>query len=419
MAGRGGQKQRGGGGRQPHSSEYWQYWPGAWKSPRQRTYGWDEWQQEPPTPAFPAYDGKSRASALKKEISAETMRKPQWLAGQEEDPGAMMTAELQEQVNLTRKAEQRVRSLAAARKQKDALWAKWQEDMKQSYLKESTRYHKAIGSLDKDLAQAVAAREEARQNIRAYIQNGGAPANMQEDDVAELDWDGMTSRWRQEQREVEAPRAILQRAMQTQAVPPASGAAGTPAPLTAGAWMTPDAAARLFMAAMGGQMCMAGTAPPNLGTEHGTATLGQVPPPAAGDPSTLLGTQGLAPPYPASPSAHKAEAATSSPAPAAKATSATRPRVGQRHPIKGAPLQPVHTQVPGKLADKLNAKRSVLQSEETTLDIELNQTRNTSTGDHGGVGGHGASAAIIPDDDDDLHSSDSPPDATKALDGMG
>ena len=82
-------------------------------------------------------------------------------------------------------------------------------------------------------------------------------------------------------------------------------------------------------------------------------------------------------------------------------------------------MQPVHTQVPGKLADKLNAKRSVLQSEETTLDIELNQTRNTCTGDHGGVGGHGASAAIIPDDDDDLHSSDSPPDATKALDGVG
>ena len=168
--GRGGPKAQGGG----KPSQSWGYWPGTWRSPRSRGREWENWQQEPEVPAFPSYDGKPRAIALKRDSQADTARKLPSAAETEEDPGGMLTTELQDFVNLARKAEQRVRSLTAARKQKDTLWAKWQEEMKQAYLKETMRHEKAVETLERDLQHALAAREDARQNIREYVQRGAS-----------------------------------------------------------------------------------------------------------------------------------------------------------------------------------------------------------------------------------------------------
>ena len=73
-------------------------------------------------------------------------------------------------------------------------------------------------------------------------------------------------------------------------------------------------------------------------------------------------------PYIASPSSQKVEPhALSSPAPAAKASPVLRTRPGARVPVKGAPLHPVHTQVPGKLSEKLDAKRTAILASDTEV----------------------------------------------------
>ena len=235
--GRGGPKAQGGG----KPSQSWGYWPGTWRSPRSRGREWENWQQEPEVPAFPSYDGKPRAIALKREAQADTARKLPSAAETEEDPGGMLTTELQDFVNLARKAEQRVRSLTAARKQKDTLWAKWQEEMKQAYLKETMRYEKAVETLERDLQHALAAREDARQNIREYVQRGGMPREEDAGAMEELDWDSMTSQWKREQKETDAPQAVLNRALQ----PAPAGLPTGPQTAGQGGLMTQEAAARL------------------------------------------------------------------------------------------------------------------------------------------------------------------------------
>ena len=94
-----------------------------------------------------------------------------------------------------------MRNLVSAREKKDALWQKFQEDLKQAWLKETARYQKAIESLDRDLAAAVIARDEARQGIRQYLSQGPAAAMMDlETEPGEQDWDSLTTGWRQDRQ---------------------------------------------------------------------------------------------------------------------------------------------------------------------------------------------------------------------------
>ena len=345
---RGWEKPKGGGKQQSAS---WGYWSGAWKQ-HPKSY----WQEDGPQ-TFPAYDDKTRTSALRKEVQAKQTSKPR--AGEDlEDPSANMTSELQDYINQTRKAEQRVRQLNATREQKEALWAKWQEDMKKSFLKEETRHVKAMQQLDRDLTEAVAAREEARQQIRQYIQSG--PAAMEEPEEPTFDWESLTRQWRQEQQDIEAPHAVLQRAMQSK--PPGISATTTPG----SGLMSQEAAARLFMATMAGQV---------MSGHHGGPPMsnGPHPPPEssaaapAGDAGPMCSAPApVAAPYVASPTTRPPDHTMTSPETLAggRPGSVTRQKPGARVPLKGAPLQPVHTQPVTKITTKLEARRTALLSEQ-------------------------------------------------------
>ena len=125
-------------------SRSWGYWPGSWASPRSRSWGKErgqEWQTADNS-SFPAYDTKARATAMKKGQQAKDSSAPTQVAVAT-DPADCMTSDLQEHINSTRRAEQKVRSLQTARQQKDQLWQQWQDDMKASFLKEEARYQKA------------------------------------------------------------------------------------------------------------------------------------------------------------------------------------------------------------------------------------------------------------------------------------
>ena len=397
--GKGGPAPRGGG---QQYSERWRYWPGAWHSPRSRNKSWDSWdawRQEVPEPSFPSYDGKSQTVALKKEAQAEGDRRPA-RAEADEDPGSMMTAELQEYVNATRKAEQRVRSLTATKKQKEDLWTKWQDDMRKAFLKEAARHDKAIENLTRDLNIAVAARDEARLNIRNYIANGGNAADMERPEDDDFDWTSMTNRWRQEQQDTDAPQAILRRAMG----PPTGHPPPLPVPGQA-AMMTPEAATRLFMAVMGGHMPGPGTMPAGAGEgSRGLPTLERPEVTSTG----LAGPTAHAAPYVPSPSRGQMEPPPSgtSPPPNTRTGSASRPRAAPRNPVKGAPLQPIHPQHQSTLTAKLEAKRCALKAVETATAAAADQT-----------GVPAPAPTFIPDDEDDDAMNTNA--GNKGLDGMG
>ncbi|CAE7300654.1 unnamed protein product [Symbiodinium sp. CCMP2592] len=345
----------------PSGGSRWGYWRGSWGSPSYKEQDYGAWENAEPSSAFPAYDAKDRASAVKR-AEKEVPKAAGKAAGRGKDapdPEGYLTAGLQDYINSTRKAEQRVRNLTATRAQKVKLWEKWQEDMKVSYLRELTRFEKAMRTLDADLEAAVGARDEARQAIRQHIQNEGHVA-VDAGEEEEINWEDMTRQWRQEQQEQkdqDAPREVLRRAMKLQEAPSVAPPAVAP---SLGGLMTPEAAAKLFMATMTGQMMSAFQQEPraaDVSMAGAPSAMAPLPSQAAGavDPS-------LAAPYVASPSTRHTEHPTSPNLPP-KGTTAPRPRPSPRQPLKGAPLQPVHTQTPAKLESKLEAKRAALQSE--------------------------------------------------------
>ncbi|CAE7843773.1 hypothetical protein AK812_SmicGene27741 [Symbiodinium microadriaticum] len=196
----------------------WQFWPGAW-SPQDKTK--DSWM---PTsrPAFPAYDDQARVQALAKALpSAKGKGKypapePASLVGTA-GPAESITQILQESINATRKQEQRVRSLAATKARKAALWEHYVADMKQTLQKEHARHQKEMDRVETELQSATQAQDQARAHLRrsweAIAQ--GATATAAPMDTEGPAWDTMLAAWQEEQQEVVASRSVLRRALGT------------------------------------------------------------------------------------------------------------------------------------------------------------------------------------------------------------
>ena len=64
------------------------------------------------------------------------------------DPGAVLVHDLQDCINHTRNAEQKVRSFTGTRNHKQTLWVKYVEDLNRSYIKECARHQKGHGQTD-------------------------------------------------------------------------------------------------------------------------------------------------------------------------------------------------------------------------------------------------------------------------------
>ena len=123
-----------------------------------------------------------------------------------------MTHDLQECINATRRAEQKVRSLTATRRQKQQLWTKWLDDMKLSYMKEQQRHQRDMERLSKELEEAIRAQEAARASCRAVaIGELAVEDEAMGDDAA--GWDGMLQEWRAERADSENSDAVLRRAL--------------------------------------------------------------------------------------------------------------------------------------------------------------------------------------------------------------
>ncbi|CAE7466720.1 unnamed protein product [Symbiodinium sp. CCMP2592] len=402
-----------GGGKPPGSGgSRWGYWHGAY-SPnyRGRGQGQDSWQDEEtrPQPAsFPAYDSKDRAAAFRKEQQAKTWKTGEDSLMRQDDPQETMTNDLQDHINVTRRSEQRVRNLMNAKEKKERLWLKYQEEMKQTLQRESQRHAKAMEHFDKDLAAAVSAREEARSNLRLFFQRGGEIPPM--DDPPGEDWSATMEAWRKETQEQETPQAVLQRAFQSR--PPTATGLGHPA---LGSLMTPEAAARLLEATILSQgLGHGGRHPLAAPSTHGPGMDTTAAVARTAEESDNRERSHPVAPYVSSPSHPRVEPPpTSSPTSAPKASPATRTR--PRQPIKGAPLQPVHTQQTNTLSTKLEAKRQALAAEQAAT-----PSGTLANPEHQDGTTRPAVQSLVDDDDEDLketHTTDTGRDGH--LDGLG
>ncbi|OLQ03744.1 hypothetical protein AK812_SmicGene13262 [Symbiodinium microadriaticum] len=196
----------------------WQFWPGAWSPPK------GQGKQQRNEFSFPAYDDKYRTQAVAKAASFPSGKGPgkgkyAILDATEEpaDPGALLTQFLQEAINATRKAEQRVRSLAATRAQKVALWNRYVEDLKRSFMKEFQRHQRDTDRITSDLQAAMQQQEQARSHLRqsweAVARGQYSPPRESSEATDTREWDAMLQEWRTEQQETDNSHAVLRRAL--------------------------------------------------------------------------------------------------------------------------------------------------------------------------------------------------------------
>ena len=348
-----------GGGYSP--SAYWQYWDGTWSAAQKRNSKGGSWKgkAEPSAPHFPAYDARGQETATPKGGKGLGEYQDAW-AVEAAEPVEDMVTQVQSQINYTRKTEAKVRSLEAAKAKKEAMWGKYFEELKKAYVRELSRYQKAMSKIEQDLTTATTTRDEARRALQQFDFRTLGEEDSQATEALATEWHALTASWQREQ-EATNDQAILQRSRQL--LPPLQSAPGMgqAAAMGAlnGAMMTPDVAARLLLATLAGQPMtgqpVPGPAPahPPAATAEGKAAEQIDKPEGTATKHPEHGPE-VAPPYVASPSTRLGEA----PSP-----SATKPppRPRQRLPVKGQAIHPVHTQVPTTLSDKLNAKRGVLQ----------------------------------------------------------
>ena len=193
----------------------YQLWRGSW-SPRLRAetqgHPWREQSHKDHGAAaiFPAYDAMPQPSRVSKPGNPEQPIQHGRLHG------------LQELLNAARKAEIKLQKLIRAKDRAADQWEAFQKGLKESFIKEQSRFHKNGMRLDRDIAEATSEQDRAYEAIQQSVLRGGeAPDSSMSNDDAEACWDRMRSGW--EQDEGESMDQVLRRAVQAPRNPSYSG----------------------------------------------------------------------------------------------------------------------------------------------------------------------------------------------------
>ncbi|CAE7942437.1 unnamed protein product [Symbiodinium sp. KB8] len=341
--GRGREWQHGGGWESKPQS--WDVWPGGRRSWEKRN-----------SPKFPAYDADWTSDNAKQiEVIAER-RFPK------EQAGSKKSTMVQHAVNVARKAETRLSNLQKEQVTREEKWAAYQLAVKAAFNKEKAKYQKDIQRITTDIAAAVDAQNEAHVMMEYVALNSSASRPERESErEQEAAWDVLmqdaeeddAAQLRKAQGELRAymeqqsKQARELRELQEQRRRAAQEAHAVPTVVHPSMESHP--------------------APPEV--QYGKA------PPASGETAAPTGHGG---PYVPSPSSRTGTL------PSPGRSPGTHPRGGakSREPLKGAPLKPVHTDIPpqASLGDKLLAKRAAmaakaegggppLPSAEATIDV--------------------------------------------------
>ena len=168
------------------------YWRGSWPARPSKEKQVDV--------KFPTYDSMTVAQQGKG-------------AGKAEDFSADETTDslvciIQEGLNATRKAEQKVRSLSQQKQKREGQWNAYLDALRKSHLKEHDKYGKEMARINEDLQTALQAQEDARAMLRTLHTRDQPDAQA----VAPDAWEKMTSAWQRERHEEQDSAAVLRRA---------------------------------------------------------------------------------------------------------------------------------------------------------------------------------------------------------------
>ena len=236
---------------------------------------------------------------------------------------------------------------------KEKQWKIYEQEAKAEYLKERKRFELALQKIDQEIKEVTGNGQEASKQVQALATNGLATKQARADNGREM-WETMLA----EPEAAPEPgffRDALLAAQQAKAQPTAHSASGS----AESGLMTAEAATQLLQATLAQlpsevlrAMGTVPTAESTLGPSWGLGTSGG-------------GTAPTAPTAPAGP--YLASPTLATPGPGLGTGTGTLPSPGQkpkghlRQPVKGAPLQPVHTLGHSpQLASKLEAARQAM-----------------------------------------------------------
>ena len=168
-----------------------------WTEAAEYDHAWEK-----SAPKFPTYDSMKMAQP-------KNRVKPTREDATEE--GDALLSDMQKAVNTARRAEQRLQRLLRDRQAHKEQWEIYNQKAKQAFITEKNRYLKAVSHNAKEIEQAQAAQQEARDLI-CMIADGVAPpahvANAEQD----LEWDRMVVDWENERQH--STDGVVQRALQ-------------------------------------------------------------------------------------------------------------------------------------------------------------------------------------------------------------
>ena len=118
----------------------------------------------------------------------------------------------QELLNMTRKAENRLHRVQAAKTKAVAQWEKYQFRLKETWMKVHAKYNRNAEQLDRDIQEALSEQTKAFQAVRqAWLDGGVAMPDEFMGTRAEAEWDQLRNIW--EQEDAALLQSVLHRAV--------------------------------------------------------------------------------------------------------------------------------------------------------------------------------------------------------------
>ena len=317
--------------------------------------------------------------------------------------------DVQRSLTVAKKADVRIRRLQEERVRRTTQWELFMKKTKSDFMEQQKQFQQDLQRIQSDIDAATTTGREASEVVKQLVLYG-APQTEADDSGQAAAWDELM---KDEDEEHAAAPGFFQDALQ-------AASYGRQAAMNPhGGMMTAEAAARLLAAAMA-HLPQVGDMSGPAGPQPAYGTGPPAPHPEAANVASTQNPSGTAthpapPPYIPSPS-HPG--AVRPPMGLSPQPGGPSPGKKQRVPVKGAPLQPVHTAGPGQMQDRLNAKRHAMRpfrQAPSEHHAEVCQEGEVSLPE-----GANQPPAVIPDDgDQDLSSPKNVPPQQVALEGMG
>ena len=164
-----------------HYGRSWQYWPGAWSSPKNKHGIPDRYDQM-----------QVQTLSLSSGRMDEARTAPSALGGDGtlavRDTGEQLRRQVQRALTTSKRCETKMRKLAETKETRQIQWKAWKEQLKASFLKQQQQFEKDQAALETEIATLRSQGEDAAKSMQQLVLHG--PAAMELDASVEAAADG-------------------------------------------------------------------------------------------------------------------------------------------------------------------------------------------------------------------------------------